>query len=234
AELAYGIIVLASDAGCATPYDSPACFVASLAAVDSYPIVNWAFDTAVPATGDLVPGSPYLNNLNNNSEPFTRVGIAGHSNKRWVLMRWGGDHVCNPEDGLCGGRAVASYTQFAYDFVLAEAYLALACGDIEDYFYWIQIANDMDSIDSFWNNISAGPYNTDAVVKGPSQAYAGATANYVISNADSHAAVTKSDKDRSELEQVLDNQFHVPRLGTTCTYSISPASASIPATGGNG
>jgi len=54
----------------------------------------------------------------------------------------------------------------------------------------------------------------------------------VISNADSHAAVTKSDKDRSELEQVLDNQFHVPRLGTTCTYSISPASASIPAAGG--
>jgi len=132
-ELIYGIVVLASDAGCTTPYDNPACFVASLAAADSYPIVNWAFDTAIPATEDLVPGSPYLNNLNSNSEPFTRVGIAGHSNKRWVLIRWGGDHLCNPE-ASCGGRAFASYTQFAYDFVLAEAYLALACGDIEGYF----------------------------------------------------------------------------------------------------
>lgn len=47
--LANEIDNLAADAGCTSPYDNPGCFIAYLAAGFSLPIVNWAFDTAIPA-----------------------------------------------------------------------------------------------------------------------------------------------------------------------------------------
>ena len=224
---------LAADSGCTSAFDNPGCFIAFSVAGLSFPVVNFAFDAAIPSSGDLIPGSQYLLNLNSNTENFIRVGIEGHSNKRWVLMRLGGDLFCNPEDA-CGGRAFASYTQFAYDFFIVEEVIALFDGDFESAIFIQNILDDMDNIDSFWNDLTADGDSTDGIVQGTSQAYIGATARYTIGKADSHVGATKSDKVRDVLQNALDFQFQVPRIGATCTYSIAPTNSSIPASGGTG
>jgi pimeloyl-ACP methyl ester carboxylesterase len=232
-ELADLINSLSFAAGCTGPDDNLACALADFLANFSFVLVNFAVDSAIPATVDLepVPFSGYLNSLNANTENFTRVGIAGHSNKRWVLMRLGGDFFSTP-DGTFGGRNTALATEVLYDSLLACVVVAELSCDPDVAEFCANIAIGMDDIDSFWDNITAPGDASDGIVQGVSQSYNGATANYVIGGADSHVGATKSDKVRDQLINALDKQFFVPRTG--CSFLLSPASTSFSGAGGTG
>ncbi len=130
--LALGIRSLASLAGCTSPHDNPACELAFFLAVASFPMVNFALDSALPATTDLQPFglSPYLNNLNSHPESFVRVGIEGHSDKRWLLERLGGDFLNNPDDTF-GGRNAARATAAIFGGFIACAIIATLIGDFD-------------------------------------------------------------------------------------------------------
>jgi pimeloyl-ACP methyl ester carboxylesterase len=223
---------LLADAGCNSYFDNYGCFIAYLVANFGAPVaVNYAVDAAIPASGDLIPGSPYLTTLNHNSEVFTRVGVAGHSNKRWVLMRLGGDAICNPESN-CGGRAFYLYTEIVYfSFRICE-FVSLVDWDFDTAAFCANVADRMDDIDGYWNHLtSTSSDSSDGIVQGSGQTYSGA-APYTIGGADSHTGATKSDKARSVLDQVLAAQFRL--VGRSCTFSISPASASFLNVGGAG
>jgi pimeloyl-ACP methyl ester carboxylesterase len=226
-----GIIALASAAGCTAPDDNPGCAIADFLANFSFPVVNWALDSAIPASTDDKPGSVYLNNLNANAENFVRVGIEGHANKRWVLMRLGGDFISNPDD-LFGGRNIALATQVAYIGFRTCEFLALLYGFFDIAAFCGGIADTMDAIDRFWDKLTAPGDSSDGIVQGASQHYPNATASYVISGADSHVGATRSDKTRDRLINALDRQFFVPRAG--CTFLLSPASTSFAGQGGSG
>lgn len=218
---------------CRHPISSPACFLAFfLEDVRRAVAVNYAFDTAIPASTDLIPGSQYLQRLNSVPESFTRVGIEGHVTRRWSLMRVGGDFVCFPESG-CGGRAFVNFTNFTYFSMRTCQILAWIFG-IPGLGFCGDVANALDIIDLFWNFALVAPpgQGSDGIVQNSSQVYPAATARYVVTRADSHVGSTKSDKTRTALEQALEQQFGVVRLG--CTYSITPAGASFSAQGGAG
>ncbi len=227
--LAAGIDDLLAAAGCSSFFDNPGCFVGFLLADFSFPIVNFAFDSTIPASGDLIPGSFYLNTLNSHAESFTRVGIEGHSNKRFVLARLGGDLFSNPEDTF-GGRNLAAFTEDAYIGFRACEFIALFFGDYDIAAFCGNVADTMDNIDGFWNDLTAGPDSSDGIVQGASQHYNGATASYVISDADSHVGATKSLKVDAVLDQTLERQFLVPIRG--CTFTIPGSSASFTDLGG--
>jgi pimeloyl-ACP methyl ester carboxylesterase len=227
--LATGIDDLLNAAGCSSFFDNPGCFVGFLLADFSFPIVNFAFDTAIPASGDLIPGSAYLTALNSHAENFTRVGVEGHSNKRFVLARLGGDLFSNPEDTF-GGRNLAAFTEDTYIGFRACEFIALFFGDYDIAAFCGNVADTMNNIDSFWNDVTAGSDSSDGIVQGASQHYNGATASYVISDADSHVGATKSLKVDAVLEQTLERQFLVPIRG--CTFTIPGSSASFTDLGG--
>jgi pimeloyl-ACP methyl ester carboxylesterase len=227
--LATGIDDLLSAAGCTSFFDNPGCFVGFLLADFSFPIVNFAFDSTIPASGDLIPGSSYLTTLNSHAENFTRVGIEGHSNKRFVLARLGGDLFSNPEDTF-GGRNLAAFTEDVYIGFRACEFIALFFGDFDIAAFCGNIADTMNNIDSFWNDLTAGSDSSDGIVQGASQHYNGATASYVIGDADSHVGATKSLKVDAVLEQTFERQFLVPLRG--CTFTIPGSSASFTDLGG--
>lgn len=228
--LAAGIDDLLAAAGCSSFFDNPGCFVGFLLADFSFPIVNFAFDSTIPASGDLIPGSFYLNTLNSHAESFTRVGVEGHSNKRFVLARLGGDLFSNPEDTF-GGRNLAAFTEDAYIGFRACEFIALFFGDYDIAAFCGNVADTMDNIDGFWNDLTAGSDSSDGIVQGASQHYNGATASYVISDADSHVGATKSLKVDAVLDQTLERQFLVPLRG--CTFTIPGSSASFTDLGGS-
>jgi pimeloyl-ACP methyl ester carboxylesterase len=208
-------------AGCGSPFDDPGCFLAYLTANLSYPAIDFGFDTAIPSSADLKPGSPYLNSLNGPGENFTRVGIQGNSTKRWLLPRLMGDAFCFPDDA-CGGRALYTYTQIAYASFRACEVVAILFDDPDTADVCAYIGDRMDDIDDYWNNlVSASGETSDGIVQGSSQVYSGATANYPISDADSHVGATKSDKVRTALSQTLDRQFLVPRKGSSAQLSVA-------------
>lgn len=227
--LAAGIDDLLAAAGCSSFFDNPGCFVGFLLADFSFPIVNFAFDSTIPASGDLIPGSAYLNALNSHAENFTRVGVEGHSNKRFVLARLGGDLFSNPEDTF-GGRNLAAFTEDVYIGFRACEFIALFFGDFDIAAFCGNVADTMDNIDGFWNDLTAGSDSSDGIVQGASQHYNGATASYVISDADSHVGATKSLKVDAVLDQTLERQFLVPIRG--CTFTIPGSSASFADLGG--
>jgi pimeloyl-ACP methyl ester carboxylesterase len=232
--LAKGILSLASLAGCTSPDDNAACALAQFLAVVSFPMVNFALDTAIPATIDLEPFglSPYLNALNSHAESFVRVGIEGHSDKRWLLERLGGDSIANPDDTF-GGRNVARATAAIFAGFITCAVIATLFGDFDIAAICLGIALIMKAIDVFWNLITAGPTDSsDGIVQGSSQRYPNATASYVISGADSHVGATRSDKTRDRVIDALDREFFVPRAG--CQFLLSPASATVSGAGASG
>jgi pimeloyl-ACP methyl ester carboxylesterase len=219
------------DAGCASPYDSPWCFIAYLGGYYGIPVaVSYGFDASIPATTDLQIGSSYLNSLNSTTEKFPRVGISGDSDKRWVLFRLAGDSVCYPDDDTCGGRVVADYAEYAYDTLWALwAYYTFVCDpnyyDCADAAAEVMfVINDMDDLDNFWNDLTAGSDASDGIVQGASQTYPNATQNYVISGADTHVGATRSPLDRAMLDTALSQQFFTPPSGCSFTASASPTS----------
>jgi pimeloyl-ACP methyl ester carboxylesterase len=228
-----GINDLFAAGGCTTPFDNPACALGDFLANFSFPMVNFALDSAIPATQDLdpVPQNTYLTNLNNNAESFTRVGIEGHASKRFVLMRLGGDAFSNP-DATFGGRNIAAATTATYFAFRGCEAIALIAGDFDTAAFCGGIADVMDAIDLFWDSLTAQGDSSDGIVQGSSQHYSGATASYVIGGADSHVGAARSDKVRDRLADALDRQFFVPRAG--CTFLLSPADTTFSGAGGTG
>ena len=233
AGLTNQIIDLLGAGGCTSAFDNPGCFIGVFLEQESFNAVNYALDSAIPATQDLLPiqQNPYLQNLNAVSENFTRVGVEGHSDKRFVLERLGGDFIAFPDDTL-GGRNIVRFTKVAYaGFRICEI-IALIFGDCDVAEFCGGIADAMDDIDVFWDLVTAPGDSSDGIVQGASQRYPSATASYPISGADSHIGATKSDLVRDAISQTLDRQFFVPRAG--CSFLLSPASTSISGAGGSG
>lgn len=230
--LSQGINSLWARGRCSSPYDNDACFFAALISEGAAGYLVWyGLDAAVPATTDLLPFSNYLSNLNSGNEPFVKVSIESRSTQRWVPMRIAGDTLCNPED-WCGGRTFYLLSQIVYFAFRACSVAALFFGDFDIAIFCSRVAFAMDRIDRLWDLLTSPGDGSDGIVTASSQIYPGATARYVVQDADSHVGSTRSDKIRPVLEAALADQFLLPRNG--CTYGISPASASFSATGGGG
>lgn len=232
--LADQIVELAARSRCPSCDGHPGCFIACFLAERAFrPVINYAFDAAIPASTDLIPGSSYLSQLNSAAENFTRVGIEGDADKRWALMRLGGDAFCFPENGLCGGRAIVRFTRISYGIFRFLEIICLLRLNFQCAAFWGGIADGMDNVDRFWTRLTTTSSDgTDGIVQTSSQVYPAATARYPILGADSHLGATKSDKERVRIEQALEQQFFVPRLG--CNYSLSAGGASFSAQGGTG
>ncbi len=214
-------------AGCLSPFDDPGCLLWYLLAetgTANY-LVDLAFDAALPVTQDEIPGSPFVQTLNATPESFVRVGVENVANSRWVEFRFLGDLFCNPEAG-CGGRAWASYTGAAYAGFRTCTVVATLWGRPDIAAVCNEISGAMDAIDDFWNRLYSNNQGGDGFVDFPGQIYAGAQLRRTISSADSHVGVTKSDKTRDAVAQILDSQFQVPRRagGVTTVVSVSAAS----------
>ncbi len=191
-----------------------------------------AFDAAIPATGDLRPGSPYLFNLNNRSELFRNAGIESAARFRWVWARLLGDRLCNPESA-CGGRAFSNYANGVYFGLHVCRILALIFNRIDIYIRCAVLAFYMDLIDFFWYVFTSWGDTSDGMVQGGSQRYAQAVVNRRIGGADSHMGSTKSDKVRLMLDTSLQNDFFlIPRWCQT--GSAWPSNLSVPDIGGSG
>jgi len=191
-----------------------------------------AFDAAIPATGDLQPGSTYLTNLNNVSESsFKRVGIESASRWRWVEYRLAGDSFCHPESG-CGGRAMYNYANGVYYGLRVCEVIAWLFGDVDIALRCDFAAFVMDYTDFFWYVFTSWGDTSDGIVQGSGQFYNGATKNYLIGGADSHVGATKSDKVRATLDLTLKNDFLL--IPTVCqTPTVSPSSISAADIGSN-
>jgi pimeloyl-ACP methyl ester carboxylesterase len=201
--------------GCHSPYDDPGCHIAAfLGTYVAYYALDFTFDSALPATGDLQPGSTFLDNLNTTPEYFTRIGIQSYADKRWVLARLIAESIpgCNPDHRGCGGRAWARYVDWSYNGFRLCAGIAAFTGDFETMLWCGNIALSMDRIDGTWNTLTApGQERTDGIVQGSSQVYPNAIRQYPIGKGDSHSGETKSDKVRPRVREALDVYFNVPR-----------------------
>ncbi|HEX5725099.1 MAG TPA: alpha/beta hydrolase [Longimicrobiaceae bacterium] len=197
--------------GCSSPYQDPGCYVAwfiSNYAIDQ--VLQYAIDAAVPAQIDLQPGNAFVGQLNSTPEYFTRVGIQSYADKRFILARLGGDAFCNPESG-CGGRAFASYAQWAYNGFVGCSVIASLLGYWNTAYWCAYISRRMDDVDRGWDQLTAPGMTSDGIVQGPSQVYPNANRQYPINGGDSHVGETKSDKTRDRLITTLDGEFAVPR-----------------------
>jgi pimeloyl-ACP methyl ester carboxylesterase len=196
------------------------------------PITVLAFDAAIPATGDLRPGSEYLFNLNSRTESFTRVGVEAASRWRFVEWRLIGDGLCNPESA-CGGRAFYNYANGVYYGLHACRILALLFDQPGIYYRCAIAAFYMDLIDVYWYGYTSFGDSSDGMVQLGGQHYNNAYASHLIGQADSHRGATKSDKVRATLDYALQFNFNlVPRWCQT--GSAWPASVSMPDVGGSG
>jgi pimeloyl-ACP methyl ester carboxylesterase len=247
-----------NDTMCGSPYDNGACFLAYLVFNAIPGAVVYGVDSSLPATIDLIPGSAFLTNLNNQPEKFVRVGIIGDTDnagvitgKTWIPERLAADFLNGLAGGLpsdpSGGQAFAVYTEVFYDAVSADRiyWIGQAVYDCSGFGdpnscdsdnahvdYLSQILKDMDNIESFWNNRIRGPNDTsDGIVQSSSQTYSGAT-NYPIHGADTHIAATKSLMVRNALDQTLSRQFFVPQK--SCNYSLSLSSLTVSPQGTTG
>lgn len=213
--------------GCQSPFDDPGCLLWYLLAETgtAYYLTNLAFDAALPVTHDEIPDSAFVQTLNTTPESFVRVGVENVANSRWVEFRFLGDLFCNPEAG-CGGRAWASYTGAAYAGFRTCTVLATIWGYPDIAALCNKISGAMDAIDDFWNKLYSNNQGGDGFVDLPSQIYTNAQLRRTISSADSHVGVTKSDKTRDAVAQILDSQFQVPRRagGASTVASVSAAS----------
>lgn len=235
------------DTGCLSASDNFGCFLAALVFDLAPDLAVFGVATAAPATFDNVPGSPFLVNLNSQTENFVRVGVIGNSQQRWLIARLLADALNGQPDGTFGGRAVVVYIEIFYDLVLFDQIIALDnsfydCGpygnpddcafDLAEIDFDTAILRDMNRVNSFWNNLVANPGDgSDGFVQSSSQNYSGAV-NYPIANADSHVGATKSDKVRVVLDQTLNREFFVPKRACSYTLSISSLSVSFSGTSG--
>jgi pimeloyl-ACP methyl ester carboxylesterase len=238
---------LFDDTGCVTPFDNFGCFLAALVFGSAPDLAVFGVQSGLPATFDNVPGSPFLTNLNSQPENFVRVGVIGNSQQRWLIARLLADALNGQPDGATGGRAIAVDVEIFYDVILAFDAIAtvnaffdcapdgdpnLCAYDLQAEDFYTAILHGMDRIDSFWDNLVANPGDgSDGFIQSSSQNYSGAV-NYPISDADSHAGATKSDKVRAVLDQTLNRQFFVP--SKACSYTLSVSNLSVSPAGTTG
>jgi pimeloyl-ACP methyl ester carboxylesterase len=200
--------------GCQTPNQDPGCLIAYFLADQAFnAVIGYGIDAAIPVTGDITPGSSFLNNLNNTPEAFPSVGITNIADQRWVLPRIAGDHFCNPEDA-CGGRAWVAYTEAAYLFFRGCEVVGIIRGNPNGAWWCAYIADRMNDVDDFWKDVSADATGSDGIVNTQGQAYMGATRQVTLRGVDSHIGENRSDKVRAALTSVMDSVFQVPRQGT--------------------
>ncbi len=217
--------------GCNTAYDNPGCFIAALIYTTAPAFAVWGVDQAVPAVFDLIPGSPFLVQLNGQSEHFTRAAIIGNTPQRWNETRIAANAFagCNPEES-CGEESIAFDTEIFYDVVQVAFYISefecfagsdFAC-TLADYLDLILFG--MDVMDSFWNSlVSIPPDGSDAIVQSSSQSYpSGSATQYAIGGADSHTGATKSRLAKDKLDTALTQTFQVPTFAS-CSFSLSPS-----------
>jgi hypothetical protein len=178
-------------------------------------VVNWAADQAIPMSQDVLPNSPFLQNLNAQYEPFARASVSGWSEKRWMLSRLLGDNFSTGSN--LQGRRWVRYTQYAYDGFYGCATFAFADGDYGIGDTCAQIAHAMDGVDRIWDQLTAPGDNSDGIVQGQSQSYPNnspggqAPFRYIIHDSDSHVGETRSGRTQTQLRQVLPAApFNVP------------------------
>lgn len=171
-------------------------------------------DLLLPVHADLLTGgrSGVLNRINATYEPFTRVGIQNHAEKRWVLWRLGADGNCAGPELSCGGRVKVKAVQRSYDkakkctiigfLTIIGSPVGAACG--------LKVIG-MNAVDHGWNLLTAGSDRTDGFIQGQSQVYPYAIRNIVITNADSHSGEVRSPLVRTQLTSTLQAQFYVAR-----------------------
>lgn len=246
---------LFSDLGCDpnNPFTDPGCFLSYIALGGSGLMGDYALWTNAPATLDLVPGSNFLQQLNNPGQPenFLRAGIVSLTRERWSVARVA-DEVyqsaigsnCNPDD-WCGERSLAlavtvfyDVLKFFYYFSEFECYVNgddNACTDAETI---AQVLYDMDAVDGTWNAL-VDPFQSgsDGIVQASSEYYptnnsSTAATQYIIHGADSHLGSTRSPYVRTALSNALTQTFNVPTQAS-CTFSVSPPNFSIQSSGGN-
>jgi len=236
AALAGGIVNLAAyliTLGNASPIGAPAITLGTALIAGLPPLAVMAFDASVPATTDLRPGSSYLATLNSRYEVFRNTGIRSSSPARFVEWRVVGDAFCNPEQALCGGRALAGYANFSYTAFRVCWIIASLIGRYDIAMICGSLAGVLDYVDLFWYSYTSFGDSSDGIVQTSGQRYDGALFNRLITNADSHTGATKSDKVRTTLDQSLQQDFFLsPR--SCMTGSVYPTNFSIPDIGGNG
>jgi len=207
-----------------------------IAAVQADPqVVSWF---------QLEPGSSFLTGLNANQENFKQAAVIGLTDQRWAFTRIAGNALfgCNPEDGWCGERDLATETEIAYDSLFAAEFIAAltaqhyCCqGQQTACDFWNDLARafgnvigTMSMIDGYYNYFIDYPDSTqyagtsDAIVQGSSQFYPYASAvQYSIPDADSHTGALKSDHVRDKLGAALASTlFNVPTQ-TSCVFVVS-------------
>lgn len=190
-----------------------------------------AFDSAIPASTDMVPGSAFVNNINSRSEPFKHVGIQGASRGRFVEWRVVGDSLCGPDGPECG-RQFYDAANGVYWGLRACEIIAFIFGDIDVAIRCEFSAFIMDYTDFFWYVYTSFGDYSDGIVNGGGQYYNNAFANRRIGGADSHVGATRSDKVRAVLDVSLQNDFNI--IPKWCqTGSVSPSSFSVSFLGGS-
>jgi pimeloyl-ACP methyl ester carboxylesterase len=231
--------------GCSTAYDNFVCYMAALTYVGGSAAAEWWYNTS--ALGDLIPGSSFLNQLNGYPESFKRAGVVSYTPMRFNEVRIMDDFIFLPTAGCypetwCGERVMATDVQITYDVVEAWFFFCLfeEIFNPDDSDYWAALADQlfgilfyMDAIDYFWNGVVSGFAPSDALVPASSQNYPyTAAVQYPINGADSHTGATTSTYVHGTLYQVLNgSQFQVPTQAG-CSFSASPTSYSISASGG--
>lgn len=234
-NLVTGDATLLYDAfGCTSPSNF-ICLVASLYFSAATDLVE------IGSLPDLVPGSPFLTNLNSQTENFLRAAVVGNTPRRFISTRvvntfiFG--NVCNPED-TCGERNWALFTEVLYDVIFSAWLFAefdcILCDDptfcsVADNLLnaWVT----MDIVDFDYNFMTAPDFThgQDGIVPSPSQNYPSTTAiQYPVSDADSHSAATHSDKSRHALDQALSLPPFLVPTQASCSFSVSPSSFATP------
>lgn len=221
--------------GCGSAYDNWGCFLGAMMVSGGMAyLAEYAYSSAVPATTDLIPGSSFLDNLDNGAEGFKRAGIVSNTPWLFSISRVLDDAFfmsqgCYPET-WCGERAAALYsTIFFASFTVVEI-IAIMEGDWPLAIWAAGAQGIMLAINGFWNGVVSGEAANDGIVQSSSQYYptdpgdtnpAGSTDEYVIDGADSHLGATHSDYVRDHLYSALVSTFGVPTQAS-CTFSVSP------------
>jgi hypothetical protein len=159
---------------------------------------------------DVLPGSPFLNNMNSAAEPFTRASIEDYTPQRWLLVRLASDAFCNPE-ASCGGRHNVDATRYVYSGFVACWISASIYGYYEAAYWCGNIAGSMDAVDYGFRRLASGTEGSDGVVRNSAQRYPNPTRILPINGADSHVGETESDKVRAQLRTTLDVDFRALR-----------------------
>ncbi len=249
--------------GCGSDFDNIGCFAAALGANGAGTIAASWGESTIGAVRDGTPGSGFLDELNNPQQPenFRQAGVVAYTPQRWLFTReplemfFGSQ--CWP-DSNCGEEVVAADTEFLYDGaetnMLADILIEDFCAE-EDLNCPEAYTNLLDEQINFdaglmgWMNAIDGVYDTfmgcnfqqaycegsDGLVQFSSQVYPNMSPNGLeadIYGADAHGGATKSNYDHAAMDWVL-SQWGVQQP-STCTYTTSTSSITLPASGGAG